>query len=251
VAQGWRTDAYRAFIGGSTAQTHILAIDYRGFGFSTGFPTEEGLITDGIAAVNWALKVARVPQDKIAIIGHSLGTAVAAAVAEHFARRDIEFAGVVLYAGFTSLPDLLSDYCLVGWLSPLRSSTRLLKYFTDHLVVDKWPTADRIASFARASKHPKLYIIHSLNDYEIRPHHATNLRFAAIDAVEYGVGASRLSHPSLQSETWLDRNSGASATIYDHENTCTRIMEYIIPYGCKCFVHSICPVSANTPQIIV
>lgn len=46
---GWRTDTYRALSDGSTSNLHILTIDYRGFGFSTGSPTENGLITDGVA----------------------------------------------------------------------------------------------------------------------------------------------------------------------------------------------------------
>lgn len=250
MAQGWRSDAYRALLASSTEDTHLLAIDYRGFGYSTGFPTEQGLITDGIAAVYWALNVARVPEHKIVIVGHSLGTAVAAAVAEHFSHDAIEFGGVVLYAGFTSLPDLLSDYCLVGWLFPLRLYPRLLKYFTES-VLDKWPTADRIGSLARVSKHIRLYIVHSLNDYEIRPHHSAKLRFAAVDAVRSRMGYFGFMATTIAETILADPSDGAFTVFHDlllEPNTL--IIEYSMPYGCTCFVHSICSVSANTPQII-
>lgn len=88
---------------GSTSNIHILAIDYRGFGLSTGFPTEDGLITDGVAAVDWALIVAQIPASRIVILGQSLGTAVTAGVVERFAQRGVDFAGVVLVAGKSCL----------------------------------------------------------------------------------------------------------------------------------------------------
>ncbi|KAI7188662.1 alpha/beta-hydrolase [Hortaea werneckii] len=78
VAQGWRTDNYRLF--SSLPNTHILTVDYRGFGHSTGSPTERGLVIDGIALVEWVLNVAEIPPERIVIVGQSLGTAVASAV---------------------------------------------------------------------------------------------------------------------------------------------------------------------------
>lgn len=87
--------------------THVFTIDYRGFGHSTGSPTEAGLIIDGVALVDWILTVAGVPPDRIVILGmstnlspgdaspadsvapghagQSLGTAVSSAVALQFA----------------------------------------------------------------------------------------------------------------------------------------------------------------------
>ncbi|KAK5004087.1 hypothetical protein LTR28_009360, partial [Elasticomyces elasticus] len=74
---------YRSLTG--IPNTHVLTIDYRGFGLSTGSPTEAGLITDGVALVNWVIDVAGIPPDRIVILGQSLGTAVASAVALRFA----------------------------------------------------------------------------------------------------------------------------------------------------------------------
>ncbi|KAI7281155.1 hypothetical protein KC345_g4279 [Hortaea werneckii] len=89
VAQGWRTDNYRLF--SSLPNTHILTVDYRGFGHSTGSPTEQGLVIDGITLVEWVLNVAEIPPERIVIVGQSLGTAVASAVGLAFldpANRD-------------------------------------------------------------------------------------------------------------------------------------------------------------------
>src|SRR5687768_13624940 len=88
VAQAVRPDAYHTLT--DTSDYHLLAIDYRGFGKSTGTPTENGLVHDGIAAVSWAMDVAGIPSDRIVIMGQSLGTAVTAGVAEHFAMQGVE-----------------------------------------------------------------------------------------------------------------------------------------------------------------
>jgi abhydrolase domain-containing protein 12 len=97
----------------------VLAIDYRGFGKSSGVPTESGLIHDGVTAVEWAINVAKVPPSRIVILGQSLGTAVSSGVAEHFAQQGVEFAGVILVAGFSNLPTLLSQYSAAGFIPVL------------------------------------------------------------------------------------------------------------------------------------
>lgn len=57
-----------------------LAIAYRGYGESTGVPSEEGVLIDGIAAYDW-LTAQGIKADDIIIHGHSLGAAVAIHVA--------------------------------------------------------------------------------------------------------------------------------------------------------------------------
>ncbi|RAL68329.1 hypothetical protein DID88_007059 [Monilinia fructigena] len=146
---------------GSTSNIHILAIDYRGFGRSTGFPTEEGLITDGLAAVDWAMKVAKVPSSRIVILGQSLGTAVACGVVESSAIQGIEFAGVVLVSGFTDVSSLLTSYSIAGWipvLSPLRSYPALQKLFISY-VNDKWPSTSRLTNYVQISKRRETPLI--------------------------------------------------------------------------------------------
>ena len=59
--------------------TGLLALCYRGYGGSTGTPTEDGLIRDAVAAYDFAR--ARYPAERIVLFGESLGTAVAVALA--------------------------------------------------------------------------------------------------------------------------------------------------------------------------
>ncbi|KAF3708477.1 Transmembrane 9 superfamily member 3 EP70-P-iso SM-11044-binding protein Precursor [Channa argus] len=56
----------------STLGYHVLVPDYRGFGDSTGEPTEAGLTTDALYLYNWVK--ARSGNSLVVIWGHSLGT---------------------------------------------------------------------------------------------------------------------------------------------------------------------------------
>jgi len=74
----------------------ILAIDWRGYGGSTGDPTELGLRADARAGFDFIRAAA--PQSKIAVFGESLGTGPAVALA-----RDRPVAGVLLNAPYASV----------------------------------------------------------------------------------------------------------------------------------------------------
>ncbi|KAJ5610519.1 hypothetical protein N7510_007238 [Penicillium lagena] len=176
---------------------HVFALDYRGFGVSTGSPTEEGLITDGVSLINFLTAgPLRIPPSRIVIIGQSLGTAVTAAVAERFAFgspdpaaiqpaiKDAEpFAGVILLASFSSLRALIESYSFKGltppMLSPLVGYPRFQNWVLGH-IVDRWDTAARVARLTGidAPEHDEegrkyktkdldLTIVHALNDFEI------------------------------------------------------------------------------------
>lgn len=230
MAQGWRTDSYRALSDGSTSNIHILTIDYRGFGLSTGFPTEKGVITDGVATVEWAMRVAKIPSDRIVILGQSLGTAVTAAVVENYAEKGTEFAGVVLVAGFTDLPNLLTSYSIAGYvplLSPLRYYPALQKLFASY-VVDTWQSATRLANFVRISKRMRLFIIHSKDDYEIPWAHSEGLFTAAANATsDRGMEISLIE--KMKARNTIEMGDGAFISTWKTEDKIIR--EEIVAYG--------------------
>lgn len=58
----------------------VFALDYRGFGDSTGEPTEEGLVRDARYLYDWLHNISN-GQRKIYIWGQSLGSAVACQLA--------------------------------------------------------------------------------------------------------------------------------------------------------------------------
>jgi len=77
----------------------LLALSYRGYGGSTGSPSEEGLLADATAAYEFAAK--RYTPKRIAVFGESLGTGVAIALA---AEKPV--ARVLLQAPYTSIADI-------------------------------------------------------------------------------------------------------------------------------------------------
>ncbi|CZT12999.1 uncharacterized protein RAG0_16621 [Rhynchosporium agropyri] len=231
VAQGWRTDSYRSLSDGSTSNIHILTIDYRGFGLSTGSPTESGVIIDGIAAVDWALQVAQIPSDRIVIVGQSLGTAVTSAVVEHFASLGRDFAGVVLVAGFTSIPELLTGYSLLGYipiLAPFGRHPALQRLLASY-VVDEWPSYRRIANTVRLSKKLRLFIIHSKDDPEIPWTHSEDLfRTAANATMEDGMDVELFRKIKARSTVDMGDGSFVSTWKVDREKI---IREEIVGHG--------------------
>jgi fermentation-respiration switch protein FrsA (DUF1100 family) len=86
----------------------LLALSYRGYGGSTGKPTEAGLIEDARAA--YAYAVAR--YSRIVLWGESLGTGVAVALA---AEKPITH--LILDAPYTSTVDVAAD---LYWFLPVR-----------------------------------------------------------------------------------------------------------------------------------
>lgn len=67
MAQGRRTEEYRVYSSGASDKIFIIAFDYRGFGKSTGTPSEAGVLNDAEAVVEWALHVANIPPERIVL----------------------------------------------------------------------------------------------------------------------------------------------------------------------------------------
>ena len=111
----------------------LLALCYRGYGGSTGRPTEQGLISDAAAAYGFAR--AQLPAERIVLFGESLGTGVAVALAATH-----QVAGVVLDAPFTSIADVAAaayPFVPVRWAlkDTFRSDTRIAKAAAPLLVL--------------------------------------------------------------------------------------------------------------------
>lgn len=81
-----------------------LIIDYRGYGLSSGSPTEPGTYLDAEAAWRHATQVLGFAPGRIVIFGESLGGAVAASLAAK--NRP---GALVLASTFTSVPDMGAD----------------------------------------------------------------------------------------------------------------------------------------------
>lgn len=76
----------------------VLAYDYRGYGLSSGVPSERHAYEDGLAAYAYLTKELGVPPERVILYGRSLGGGVATELATRVA-----VAGLVLESTFTSI----------------------------------------------------------------------------------------------------------------------------------------------------
>jgi fermentation-respiration switch protein FrsA (DUF1100 family) len=72
----WRVPRFRALTSDGTG---LIALSFRGYGGSSGTPSEAGLLSDADAA--YAFAAARYPPERLAVWGFSLGTGPAVALA--------------------------------------------------------------------------------------------------------------------------------------------------------------------------
>lgn len=236
IASGYRVPNYRALSAGNPDKTHVLTFDYRGFGRSTGSPSETGLIADARAVMDWAMNVAGVPASRIAIFGQSMGTAVSVAVSRDFAIQDppVVFAGIVLVAPFVDIATLVSTYRVAGLLpilSPLASFPWLFEYLQLY-IRDKWLSKDRIAEYVRNNEEKeekyRLTIIHAEDDYDIPWHHSQSLFRHAVNAST----SILLSYDEFeQKKLGLRRDLGAAGTVVEWKTDNAVIREEILKTG--------------------
>ncbi len=122
----------------------ILAIDYRGYGRSSGPPPSESqLYEDAMAAWDHLVRTQGVDPGRIVIYGHSLG----AAVATELALRRAPACGVVLEAAFTSMSEmghLEYPWIPVNWLLHERFDTLIKVGHLDLPIVFVHGTADNV-----------------------------------------------------------------------------------------------------------
>ena len=96
---------------------NVFIYDYRGYGRSTGSPSEEGVYRDARAAWDWLVDEAGEAPGSIVLFGRSLGGAVASQLA-----TEVDAAGLIVESTFTSVPDIGAE--LYWWL-PVRLLARL------------------------------------------------------------------------------------------------------------------------------
>jgi fermentation-respiration switch protein FrsA (DUF1100 family) len=95
---------------------NCLIVDYRGYGQSSGKPTEAGTLIDIRTGFQWLVEEKKTPPDNIILFGRSLGGSIAASIA-----KDVNPRGLVIESAFTSFDDVGSHY--YPWL-PVRLFSR-------------------------------------------------------------------------------------------------------------------------------
>ena len=236
VGSGQRVPNYRALSAGQAEQIHVLTFDYRGFGRSSGTPSERGLCLDAIAVVEWAMSVAGVPPSRILLFGQSLGTAVDLAVSEHFALQSppIVFAGSILVAPFIDMATIVRTYRIVGSipvLTPLARFPLLFNYFST-FIQEPWSSNARIARYVRANEDSgakyRVTMIHAEDDWDIPWCHTQLLFWHAVNATMPG----GITYDQLEEKkTILKRDLGAAGTVMQWQTKNGVVREEIVKIG--------------------
>lgn len=149
-------DLHRAF------GTGVLLFDYPGYGKSEGRPTESGCYAAGDAAYRWLTDEAKVPANRVVLLGESLGGGTAVELATRHDHR-----ALVLVFTFTSLPAVAKVH--YRWLP---THTLMRTRFDNLSKMGHCPrpvfilhgTADAVVPFAHgealfaAAKEPKTFL---------------------------------------------------------------------------------------------
>lgn len=139
----------------------VFIFDYRGYGRSSGRPSEKGIYMDGLAAYDHLVEREHFPPDRIILFGRSLGAAVAIELA---LKKDVK--GIIIESGFTSSKGMAKTMFLFNLFSYfLPANYNNLKKIA-HVRVPKLiihGDADHIVPFSMgeklfaASKDPKYF----------------------------------------------------------------------------------------------
>jgi fermentation-respiration switch protein FrsA (DUF1100 family) len=108
-----------------------LIFDYRGYGDSTGTPTETSLTSDAKLVWKYACEGLQYKPEQIVIFGESLGGAVALSLWSDGETNRAKPAKVILSSTFASMPQT------VAWHYPA--------FPFQYLLLDHWPSIDRVS----------------------------------------------------------------------------------------------------------
>lgn len=113
---------------------NVLAIDYHGYGKSTGKPSEEALYADANAGLEYLLQRDDINHSKIIVYGHSLGGAVAINLATQQYKEHI--AGLIVENSFTNIRE--AAQCM------LKCCSRLLQFLPDVCYRNKFDSLSKV-----------------------------------------------------------------------------------------------------------
>ncbi|KAF4470340.1 Monoacylglycerol lipase ABHD12 [Fusarium albosuccineum] len=235
MASGWRPDSYRSLYSADPVNTHVLTFDYRGYGKSTGSPSEPGLITDALAVADWAINTAGIPPERIVIFGQSLGSAVSVALVNELAQRkpSIHFAGLVVTASFADVPQLTATYRIGGFipvLSPVAKVKPLFNFFARQLT-STWDNMHRTGEFVKAAERYDITFLHAEDDTDIPMEHSIKLFKEAVRVAEGVKDATDNSSDLLEriDKGRETRGEGGSITVWSTKKGDIRLE--ILKYG--------------------
>ena len=153
----------------------IFALDYRGYGKSTGSPDIEGALVDIKTGYNWLVTQPQFQQKEIFIIGQSLGGALTLSFTSQNTNLGDHVSGVIIDAGFASFRGVAKEKLSDLWL------TWPLQYPLSWLIPSSYDSEEYIKQIAPVP----LLVIHSTNDIVIPFHHGEDIYQQASEPKEF------------------------------------------------------------------
>ncbi len=118
----------------SSLRANVISFDYRGYGSSTGKPSERGIQADVEAVIKYALNCPIIDKNKIFLYGKSLGGAVAVSGMTTYQDK---IQGLIIENTFACMDDVVRDI------------THLPSCIVSTLLRSHWPSIDRIGWISR------------------------------------------------------------------------------------------------------
>ncbi|RBQ73569.1 hypothetical protein FVER14953_02566 [Fusarium verticillioides] len=235
MASGWRPDSYRSLYSADPINTHVLTFDYRGYGESTGSPSEDGIIMDAVTVANWAIQTSGIPPERIVIFGQSLGSAVAIALVNELAQKkpSVHFAGLVVTATFADILQLTATYRIGGFipvLSPVAKVKPLFAFFARQLS-STWDNMYRLGEFVKATKRYDVTLLHAEDDTDIPMEHSIKLYREAVRAAEGVKDSAENDEELLNRISTAEKGRGAGGSITVWPTSKGNIRLEILKYG--------------------
>ncbi|XP_076013395.1 lysophosphatidylserine lipase ABHD12-like [Genypterus blacodes] len=146
----------------SAAGYHVMSLDYRGFGDSSGEPSEAGLTHDALYLYHWVKKQSG--GNLVCLWGHSLGTGVATNAALKAQEQGSMVDAVVLEAPYTSIGEVVANHPLTKMYMFFPGFERLVWNVMEKNNIE-FPNDKNLKTLTSS-----ILILHSEDD-KIIPHH--------------------------------------------------------------------------------
>jgi fermentation-respiration switch protein FrsA (DUF1100 family) len=157
---------------------NLFIIDYRGYGFSGGEPTLEGVHRDADAALEKLFSMPETDPDRVIVLGQSLGGSIAIYTVTHSPHKDRIRALVVdsVFSGYRRIAREKLDSFWLTWPFQYPLSWTI----NDDYSADRW--------IGQVSPIPVL-ILHGLDDAVVPTHHGRLLNDAAREPKQFWLTA--------------------------------------------------------------
>mgnify|MGYP003386207123 CR=1 FL=1 len=136
---------------------NVLMMDYRGYGKSTGKPSEKGLQLDGVAMLKYLKQHPRLSSSPIVVFGRSLGGALAIWLAYH---HGPDISGVIVENTFMSIPTMVDK--LMPWAVSIKWLILRIKWDSIGMI----PTLTQPIMFISGDRDELVPSFHMKNLYE-------------------------------------------------------------------------------------